>query len=239
LVLDQYEFLDFGCSDGGSLQFIARSFPGKRGLGIDICPRKVARAQQAGFEAICMDVGQLQNTPNCVSFVIMSHFMEHLPNFEIAAKCMKSALVAAKDFVIVRQPWFDSDGYLFRAGLKFYWSDWTGHTFKVTCTDLARMVRTSGVQCRYQIYGRLPVETSSAAVVHPLDSPPDQHSYDPRKHGTKNLTLNFSPRNSVFCESLLVAIKSQRYSFRDIQRLLPGELLLDATNPAMKLPSPM
>jgi hypothetical protein len=222
----QYDFLDFGCSDGGSLKFVARSFPEKKGLGIDISPRKVARAQEAGFEAVCMDVGDLQHTPNCVSFVIMSHFLEHLQDFKMALKCVRAGLLAARDFVIIRQPWFDSDGYLFRSRLKFYWSDWTGHTFKITCIDLVRLMRESGIDCNYRVYGRLPVKGSSDQVIHSLESPTDQSAYDPAKHGVKT-SMGFSPQNSVFCESLLIATKSTKYQMAFLESILPGHLLYD------------
>ena len=50
-----YDFLDFGCSKGGSMEFAQATFGG-RGLGLDIDPAKVAASKAAGFDAAVQDV---------------------------------------------------------------------------------------------------------------------------------------------------------------------------------------
>lgn len=99
-----YDYLDFGCSEGGSLSFARDVLGGRRGLGLDIDPQKVAKARSAGFEALQMDVTALQAYPNCTSFVTMTHFLEHLPGYHLAKKCVLSGITAARDFVVFRQP---------------------------------------------------------------------------------------------------------------------------------------
>lgn len=110
LVSGQFDFLDFGCGNGGSLRFGKDVLNGKRGLGLDIDKNKVMSAIKAGYDVLHFDVTKLIQVPNCVRFVIMHHFLEHLSGYRDASKCIKAACVAAREFVYIRQPWFDSDG---------------------------------------------------------------------------------------------------------------------------------
>ncbi|MFO1151145.1 MAG: class I SAM-dependent methyltransferase [Alsobacter sp.] len=122
-----FDFIDFGCSKGGSLRVGAELFGGHRGLGLDIDPAKVAATRGAGFDAMQADITALGGENDLVSFVLMLHFLEHLPGYDLAKKVIEVGCSVAKDFVYIRHPWFDADGLLFDYGLKFFWSDWTGH----------------------------------------------------------------------------------------------------------------
>src|SRR5215470_13328342 len=61
------DFLDFGCSRGGSLRVAAALFGGQNGLGVDIDPAKVAAAQEAGAAAIVADATALSLPADSVS----------------------------------------------------------------------------------------------------------------------------------------------------------------------------
>ncbi len=180
-----YDQIDFGCSKGGSLQFGRDVLGGKNGIGLDIDPAKVKQTNEAGFEGALADVTELVAQRNSARFVTMIDFLEHLPGVEMAERCIEAACQAAKDFVFIRQPWFDSDGYLFSRGLKLYWSDWTGHPNAMTSLELYRTISRVSSAKRWRIYARTLVESSSDPCVHPIDAPANQHDYDVQVHGQK------------------------------------------------------
>ena len=74
-----YDFVDFGCSTGGSIQWAKRQLNGTKGLGIDIDPKKVAATREAGFDAIIYDINKIPPR-KLVRFTVLSHFLEHIPN---------------------------------------------------------------------------------------------------------------------------------------------------------------
>ena len=51
-----YDFLDFGCSTGGSISFAQKYLGGSHGLGLDINSEKVKLTQANGFDAISEDI---------------------------------------------------------------------------------------------------------------------------------------------------------------------------------------
>ena len=46
---NNFDFLDFGCSKGGAIQWAKKYLNGKNGLGIDIDEKKLELASNAGF----------------------------------------------------------------------------------------------------------------------------------------------------------------------------------------------
>jgi hypothetical protein len=145
--LSEYDFFDFGCSDGGCINYVQAIDPSLRGLGIDIDQAKIDKARSKGLDAINADILALPQQ-KLVKFVTMSHFLEHLPNVMVAEAMIRRAAEVATDFVFVRQPWFDSDPLLLSHDLKFHWSDWTGHPNKMTSLDfylILRRAMTSGL----------------------------------------------------------------------------------------------
>ena len=184
----QYEFLDFGCSIGGSLKKYSKLFRAQgKGLGLDINPEKVKKANSNGHEAIVCDIRELKLS-NCVRFILMSHFLEHLPGIRDVRSILAVACHAAREFVFIRQPYYDADTYLFRLGLKLYWSDWSGHPNNMTCLEfhniLAPMLRDNRMS-RFCLYGFGTIQNSMSSEIHNLDSPTNQHDWDPEKHSEK------------------------------------------------------
>jgi hypothetical protein len=180
-----YDYLDFGCSKGGSLAYGANVLGGVRGIGLDVSPSKVEQTRAAGYEAAQVDVTRLALVPDCTRFVTMIDFLEHLPGYDLAAECIRAACTAASEFVFIRQPWFDSDGALLKSGLKLYWSDWRGHTNTMSSLQLHRVLSRIDKVKRFRIYARGPILDASDAAVHPLSSPPDQHDWKPEAHPAK------------------------------------------------------
>lgn len=214
-----FDFVDFGCSTGDSLKFGFDSFGTKNGIGLDINQQKVDATIERGYEALCLDVTQLDQHENIVSFSILSHFLEHLPGYRMARKCITAAMAASKDFVLIKQPWFDSDGYLFDHDLKFFWSDWRGHDFAMSRLELYRAIRDSGIGCRARFYGRRLVTSSNDLAIHPYSAPYDQHAYKEEIHGSKKIIDISIP---TYYELQSVILLSDRYQFPDIEQHLNG-----------------
>jgi hypothetical protein len=209
--LREFDFVDFGCSAGGSIDWAARRFGGKRGLGIDISPDKVASARGAGHEAMLADATRVDQFSGKVRFATMVHFLEHLPSIEAARKVTAAALSISRDFLYIRQPWFDSDGALMRLGLKLYWSHWRGHPLPMSSLQAFSIFDelTSTRRCaRFAIYGRGPITTSDHEAVAPLTAPGESHRYEAERDGPKpSMALE-----GVFTE--LVVIAAPRHAER-------------------------
>lgn len=182
--LEGYEFLDFGASKGASINFGVRRLGGTRGLGIDLDPEKVRQMSEKGFDCIEADATRLQFPPGSVRFVVMSHFLEHLPGLEQAERAVESAARTASDFLFIQGPYFDADEYLEARGFKLYWSDWTGHPCHLTTGQLREILLRLGLEDHVMMVCD-EITDSSDPAVHPLDSPPDQHDYDLGIHPDK------------------------------------------------------
>jgi hypothetical protein len=189
-----YDYFDFGCSKGANITHTNSAIPGLRGLGIDIDSAKVEAAKGNGHEAIVFDILKLPER-KLVDFVTMAHFLEHLPGVASARAMVAKAIGVSRNFVLIRQPWFDSDGELLRHDLKFYWSHWRGHRNKMTTLDFYSILDDELAKDRisgFTIMGRNPVKHSKHSSLLPLSAPMDQHQYDQSLHGEKlNQPLQF------------------------------------------------
>lgn len=187
--LNNFDFVDFGCSSAGSMRFAQNKLGGTRGLGLDIDPKKVEASINAGFEALVADVRQLDPQQlGTVRFVVMSHFLEHLPWIEEARACINSACAIADKYVLIRQPFFDADDYLSALGLKLFWSDWHGHKTHMKIDDFHNALSallTRRKICRYLLFNRTRIYDSDDPCIHPLSSPKDQHQWEKETHSPK------------------------------------------------------
>ena len=188
-----YDFLDFGASTGGCIEFAKARLGGTNGLGVDIDRQKVARMRTLGYACAEGDVTQVDLPDDSVRFVTMSHILEHLPDIEAVERTLACAARVASDFLFIQGPFFDADGILAGDGLKFYWSDWTYHTCHLTTEVLRGTLQALGLR-DYVCMAREEVAGSADAAIHPLDSPPDQHDYDPDVHPPKPAVAFAAPR---------------------------------------------
>jgi hypothetical protein len=205
---DRVDFLDFGCSRGQSISTMMEVFGVNSGVGIDLDPGKLTEACDEGYDVAGVDIMELPDEP-LVRFVTMIHFLEHLSGFDEANAIVRKACRVSREFVYVRQPYFDSDGQLFQHGLKCYWSDWTGHRFSMTTLDLYRVftgLQANGDCARFTIALVHPIHSSDHSAIIPLAAGVDQHEYDPARHPKKPLTVDFD--FSVFSEVRVLASKS-------------------------------
>ena len=179
-----YDFIDFGASKGGCIDFAKARLGGKNGLGIDKDPTKIEQMRRLGYDCINADITELNLPCESVRFVTMSHFLEHLPNLDAVRRALKSAAEVASDFLFIQGPYFDADEYLAARELKFYWSDWHGHSCHLTSTQLASILDRLMLR-EYVIMARRPVVDSDDTCIHPLESPRNQHHYMPGTHPHK------------------------------------------------------
>lgn len=178
----EIDFLDFGCSKGGSVGWAKRTLAGRRGIGVDIDPRKVEAAANSGLEVVHGDVMKLDCSDGAVSFVTMLHFLEHLPDAYTARRCIASACRLARDFVFMRHPWFGSDAELFSLGYKFYWSDWHGHPNHFDVLDFYKAIREVRPRPhQWYMFGRNRVFDIRDSAIVPISDPIDRHALSPKE----------------------------------------------------------
>ena len=184
MVLDGHDFLDFGASKGGCIDFAVRHLGGRSGLGVDIDPKKVARMRALGYDCMEGDITKLDLPAGSVRFVTMSHVLEHLPDLNAVGLAIANAARVSSHFLFIQGPYFDADCALARHGLKFYWSDWHGHHCHLTTNQLGHLLRDAGLR-HYTTMARVRVLDSSDPCVHPAEAPRDRHEYEPGVHPPK------------------------------------------------------
>ncbi|HEY9301263.1 MAG TPA: class I SAM-dependent methyltransferase [Phormidium sp.] len=219
--ITSFDFADFGCSNGSSIQFGIKILKGRKGFGIDIDPKKVASAKAAGYDAIKGDFCNLDLPDGCVDFTILSHTLEHLPTLECAKEAIKNAIRVSRKFVFIRGPFFDADDYLKSLGLKFYWSDWTGHTLHLKAEQVMNILEDINAP-NYEIYGRVLLNSSIDATIHPLSSLKNQHQWELEKHGVKPILTLTKP---VYREVVCIIWLAENVSVSDVRNLSHKHLL--------------
>ena len=184
---NQYDFIDFGCSSGRSIEHYEKMF-GAKGLGLDIDPKKVKSSNEKGFDTVVCDITKIELEKK-IRFGIMSHFLEHISSIKHVKIIVEKARSVIGEFLIIRQPYFDADHYLFTKGFKFYWSDWTGHPNHMTLLEfynILKPLKDSNKLKEFSFYGLNPVIDSNNDAIHNLDSTADQHQWNKQKHSVKN-----------------------------------------------------
>jgi hypothetical protein len=185
-----YDYIDLGCSKGDSMLYLQNLFPNKNALGIDTSEKKIDIAMSRGLNVLNIDLFSLPNS-KLTNFVTMFHILEHLNPDEISIyEFIKKTVIISKEFIFIRQPYFDSDESLKENDLKFFWSDWDGHPNRMLYRDFVDIftrLKEEGMIQSYKIYGYLPVKDSKYPAVLPLSAPPNQTDYDKEKHGRKNI----------------------------------------------------
>lgn len=177
---ENFDFIDFGCSTGGNVEFVQRVLPDAKGLGIDIDPKKVETAKARGIEAIIFDILAIDSRKS-IEFVTMSHFLEHLDNPREAEKFIRKAVDISRSFVHIRQPFFDGDGYLLELGLKCYWSDWRGHPNHMKMLDFYKVgskLLNRKLIHSFSILGRMRIKDSADECIVPIGVPTDSGKYN-------------------------------------------------------------
>lgn len=189
--LSAFDFVDFGSSNGGCIEFAKARLGGGRELGIDINPEKVEATRRLGYECMCGDITALGTASKAVRFVTMSHILEHLPDLESVQKAIAEAARVATDFLFIQGPSFDESSRLEQLGFRFFWSHWTGHHCHLTTSQLRDILLRLGLS-DHSMFVRRAVVDSIDSSIHPLSSPIDQYEYRPEIHPPKSF-VRFSP----------------------------------------------
>lgn len=167
-----YDFIDLGCSKGGSLHHCMTRFGVERGLGIDLDPKKVKSTEEAGFDAVVADARDLRLNER-VSFVSMLDFCEHLPSLAAVEETIAAAAESAQDFLYIKHPSFEGETRVEAMGLRQYWWDWGGHTAHIRIADYCSMFDRLGLSS-YMIRYIEQITDSDHPSVIPTTMPPDQ-----------------------------------------------------------------
>lgn len=184
---NQFDFLDFGCSKGDSLQWARKKLGAKRGLGIDIDPKKLQLARENGHDAIYFNIDELPDK-KLVDFVLMSHVLEHLSGYRQCQTFVQRAAGVAKKFIYIVQPWFDSDGELMQNKLKFFWSDWTGHPNRMSSLELYLLfqeLHDAGKISAFSVHANHKITSTDDDRIVPLSALYNGHHYTPERDGPK------------------------------------------------------
>jgi len=225
----EYDFLDLGAGTGGSLAQSVKLFGAKRGLGVELNPKTVAKAQAAGHDVIELDLGVLPLMRPCVDFCTIIHVLEHIPELSTVKAIIRKAMNMAREFVAIRQPYFDADGYLFRHGLKTYWADWHGHPNRMTSLEFHNILRPfleAGYCDGFVIGTQGPILGVADSAIHPITAVQDQHGYDRSKHPPKSKT----PRKftePVFAETQVFIAKTEA-SWERLEKMKMDVILFDS-----------
>ncbi|MCC7275265.1 MAG: class I SAM-dependent methyltransferase [Alphaproteobacteria bacterium] len=199
------DFLDVGCSNGGSIRWASGAFGG-HGLGIDVSPAKVASARAKGFDAVVADARQLPFPESHFRYAVLSNILEHLPDRDYAFDCVSGVWRCVRDFVVVTGPNFDHEPYLRSLGYKRYWADWSGHTWHHRTADF-RLFAERLQPTRHAVLETGQVADSFNRTLLPLSAKRNQGTYDPTLHGTKEF-IRFDGAQRVFETIIAVFAKS-------------------------------
>lgn len=225
LVKDRgYDFLDFGCSKGGSLNWAMEKYGVEKGLGIDIDSSKLSLTVENGFDACLFDILAIPDI-SLVDFVIIFHMLEHVPDLKAVRQILRKACAVSRKFVHIRQPYFDADGYLFSQGLKLFYSDWKAHPNPMSSLQfylIFRDLKALGLVSEFSISAKKRVVDSSDPAIHPIESPVDQHKYFSGNHPQKDMDTKFDL--PVFEEIVVVAsVPGSDLTLEEIQAPYPTD----------------
>lgn len=182
------DFLDFGANRDGVLAMVKKAFGGKNGLGLDTDPQRVAEAQRAGEQAMVWDPAKGLDLERKVRFSAFVNYLNRTPSFDAARDTLVAALKVTRDFAYIQQPFYDADGYLLSRGLKFFWSDWTRQSNRLTSLDFHNIFASlaeRGIVHGLRIYGATPVRDSLSPDILPLAARSNQNRYEAEQHGEK------------------------------------------------------
>ncbi len=189
----QYDFIDFGASRGGAIEFAKARLGGKLGVGVDLNPKKVAAMKALGYECVQGDITQLGHIPDKnFRFTVMSHVLEHLKDQEDCYLALKEAQRISRDFIYIQGPYFERDEWLKNQGFRLNWSFWRCHSYHVTSDSLKEIAKRLGLG-PIKVYAWGPVKNSSHKLIHPLTSPINQYDYDEKVHPPKKFMVFKKP----------------------------------------------
>lgn len=213
----EFEALDFGCGGGGSIDFVKKQFGYERVAGIELDPKKIELAAKAGVEVLQADATSLAVSQGAVAASFMFHFLEHLKTLADARAVMIQACRAAREFVLIRQPFFGADEQLLERGVKLAWSTWRAHANRMTTLSFHSILselKERRLLRDFAIYYAIPIESTDDTQILPLNTGSEELFYDEAKHGPKVV----APLSGVYREVCVVVQIAEQIPTAKIER---------------------
>lgn len=180
------DFLDLGGGGGKSYEYIRRLSGLRVGVSLDINADKVAECRRINDLSFVYDIREMPYSFGAVSAAFMLNVLEQIPTDKAVLQVVQNALVASRDYVLIRQPFFDHDAALAERGFRSYWADWSTHRNRMDIAFLAGLARRCGPFAqRLRLFGIDRIRDSSSPHILPLAAPAEQLGYDETRHGGK------------------------------------------------------
>lgn len=151
-LIEGCDYLDFGSHLGNSLRFGQEVLGGLRGVATENHPDNAQKLKDQGISLIEEDATKLIFPKSSFSFAVLSHFLEHLANLAQVDFVLGAASHACRDYLYIRQPYFDQDAYLQSLGLKTVSALYDQHTLHISTTELVTSLLRAGC-ANFDIWG--------------------------------------------------------------------------------------
>ena len=210
--MEYFDFIDLGAKNGKMEEYAQKTFNGQRGLHFEIDEECIKTMEEKGISCVQADVTNLTFPKNCVDFVISTGTIEHLMDLDAIKKMIEISVNAAKDFVYLTWPWFDTDDYLKDLGLIPFPSTWDIHTCHVTISELKNILKELSLEGHFMAWPRI-LDSRSDCIL-PIDYPRNMgelHHYKP-EYGTKPI-VNFN--RPVYHESVCFIVLQDSQKTKD------------------------
>ena len=182
--MEYFDFVNLGAKNGGMEEYCRKTFGAHRGLHFEINDECVKTMEEKGISCVQADVTNLTLPENCVDFVIATGTIEHLMDLDAVKRMIEISVNAAKDFVYLTWPWFDSDDYLKDLGFIPFPSTWDIHTCHVTISDLKNILRELSLEGIFMAWPRI-LDSRNDCIL-PIDYPKNIGPEDLDKWGQIN-----------------------------------------------------
>ena len=210
--MEYFDFVNLGAKNGKMAKYARDTFNGQRGLHFEIDDECIKYMEEKDIPCVQADVTNLTLPENCVDFVISTGTIEHLMDLDAIKKMIEISVNAAKDFVYLTWPWFDTDDYLKDLGLIPFPSTWDIHTCHVTISELKNILKELSLEGLFMAWPRI-LDSRSDCIL-PIDYPRNMgelHHYKP-EYGTKPI-VNFT--QPVYHESVCFIVLQDSQKTKD------------------------
>ncbi len=174
-----FDFLDFGSHRGASLK-IGYELGGRRGLGIERNDDKCRELLAQGQYVLSEDIFSLPALSGVVDFAVCSHILEHMPNEHTVYLILEKLARATKRFILIDQPDFSAELYLFQRGFKLAHFAMKGHDCHLPTRRLVEMLWSLDLG-HFVVGGKHAIVDSSNPWVHRADAPGPLWKWDAEK----------------------------------------------------------
>lgn len=216
------DFLDLGSGGGRSYEHVRRTTELKVGVSLDVAREKVIECRRVNDLSFVYDIRDVPYSFGAVSAAFMLNVLQQVAAEKAVLQVVQNALVASRDYVMIRQPFFDHDAALAERGFRSYWGDWSTQHSRMDVPFLAGLARRCGPFAeRLRVFGIDRISDSMSPHILPLAAPPEQEGYDEAQHGGKTEVVFDFPSY----REAMVIIERQAISeaaAADIARMLGG-----------------